>query len=88
MSAYSDGIDHLHKRAPPIWRSGLPRQRLWVEQNRAAVLAIAEMLMIRRTLDDAQEIDTIIATAPALARRADWARVIENAATFTAGSEG
>jgi hypothetical protein len=39
--------------------------------------------MIRRTLDDAQEIDTIIATAPALARRADWARVIENAACFT-----
>jgi hypothetical protein len=39
--------------------------------------------MIRRTLDDAQEIDAIIATAPALARRAKWIRVIENAASFT-----
>jgi len=67
---------------------GLAEAKALVEQNRAAVLAIAEMLMIRRTLDDAQEIDTIIATAPALARRADWARVIENAATFTAGLEG
>jgi hypothetical protein len=40
--------------------------------------------MIWRTLDDAQEIDTIIATAPALARRAEWARVLANAAEFSA----
>jgi hypothetical protein len=63
---------------------GLAEAKALIEQNRAAVLAIAEALMIRRTLDDPYEIDTIIATAPALARRAEWIRVIENAATFTA----
>jgi hypothetical protein len=62
---------------------GLAEAKALIIEYRAAVLAIAEALMIRRTLDDAQEIDTIIATAPALARRADWVRVIENAACFT-----
>jgi hypothetical protein len=62
---------------------GLAEAKALITERSAAVLAIAEALMIRRKLDDAQEIDTIIATAPALARRADWARVIENAACFT-----
>ena len=62
---------------------GLAESKALVTEHRAAVLAIAEALMVRRTLDDAQEIDTIIATAPGLARRAEWARVIENAACFT-----
>jgi len=50
------------------------------------VLAIAEALMIYRTLDAAM-IDTIIASAPERARRVDWAGVLENAAAFAAGLE-
>jgi hypothetical protein len=45
------------------------------------VLAIAEALMIHRTLDAAM-IDSIIAAAPERARRADWAGVMERAAKF------
>jgi hypothetical protein len=52
-------------------------------QHRAAVLAIAEALMIERTLN-AERIDTIIAAAPERARRADWALVERNAAAFAA----
>jgi hypothetical protein len=37
--------------------------------------------MIHRTLDS-EQIDTIIASAPERARRADWAKVVENAAGF------
>jgi hypothetical protein len=62
---------------------GLAEAKALIEQHRAAVLAIADALMIERTLN-AEQIDTIIAAAPERARRADWARVIENAANFTA----
>jgi hypothetical protein len=57
-----------------------------VIEHRAAVLAIAEALMIRRTLDDAQEIDTIIATVPA--RRAEWAQSFGKRGVLHAGLEG
>ena len=90
MSAYPDGVIVCSSEAAidAYLAFGLAEAKALVNEHRAAVLAIAEALMIRRTLDDPQEIDTIIATAPALARRAEWTRVIENAATFTAGLEG
>jgi hypothetical protein len=50
------------------------------------VLAIAEALMIDRTLDAAM-IDTNIAAAPEPARRVDWIEVTESAAHFTFGAE-
>jgi hypothetical protein len=57
-------------------------------QHRDAVLAVARALMIHRTLD-AVMIHKIIASAPERARRADWARVQQNAADFAArGLEG
>jgi hypothetical protein len=62
---------------------GLAEAKALIIEHRAAVWAIAEALMDHRTLD-AEQIDNIIASAPALARRAEWARVIENAASFTA----
>jgi hypothetical protein len=62
---------------------GLAEAKALIEQHRAAVWAIAEALMVERTLNS-EQIDTIIASAPVLARRAAWARVLENAATFTA----
>jgi hypothetical protein len=52
-------------------------------QHRAATLAIAEALMIYRTLDSTQ-IDDIIHAAPEHARRADWVKVLENATDFVA----
>jgi hypothetical protein len=51
-------------------------------QHRAAGLAIAEALMIERTLDS-EQIKTIIASAPERARRADWTKVTD----FAAGLE-
>jgi hypothetical protein len=42
--------------------------------------------MIERTLNS-EQIDNIIASAPAFARRAAWVRVLENAAEFATGSE-
>ena len=66
-------------RASPIFCDNL-------KTARAAVLAIAEALMIHRTLDAAM-IDTIIAAAPERARRADWRCVENNAAEFAAGLE-
>jgi hypothetical protein len=66
-------------------RFGAEEAKTLIEQHRAAVLAIAEALMVRRTLD-AEQIDTIIAAAPERARRAAWAKVLENAAGFAAGS--
>jgi hypothetical protein len=63
---------------------GLAEAKALIEQHRAAVLAIAEALMIERTLD-AERIDSIIASAPERARRVDWAKVLENAADFAAG---
>jgi hypothetical protein len=50
------------------------------------VLAIAEALMIDRTLDAAM-IDDIISRAPERARRVDWAGVMQSAAGFTFGAE-
>jgi hypothetical protein len=50
---------------------------LSIVQHRAAVLAIANALMIHRTLD-AVMIHKIIALAPERARRADWARTCAN----------
>ena len=59
-----------------------------IEAHRNAVLAVAAALIERRTLNG-DEIDEIIAAAVArdeldreVARRAQWARTIENAATF------
>jgi hypothetical protein len=50
---------------------------LSIVQHRAAVLTIANALMIHRTLD-AVMIHKIIALAPERARRADWARTCAN----------
>jgi hypothetical protein len=66
---------------------GLVEAKALITEHRAAVWAIAEALMIHRTLD-AEQIDTIIAAAPERARRIDWNGVLENAACFTAGLEG
>jgi hypothetical protein len=67
---------------------GLAEAKALIIQHRAAVLAIANALMICRTLD-AVMIHEIIARAPERARRADWARVQQSAADFAAhGLEG
>jgi hypothetical protein len=58
---------------------GLAEAKALILQHRAAVLAIAEGLMIERTLN-AEQIDSIIAAAPERARRADWVQVLESAA--------
>ena len=65
---------------------GLAEAKALIEQHRAAVLAIAEALMVHRTLD-AEQLDTIIASAPDRARRVDWAGVLENASEFAVGLE-
>jgi hypothetical protein len=66
----------------------LAEAKALISQHRDAVLAIAHTPMIRRTLD-AVMIHHIIASAPERARRADWARVQQNAADFAAhGLEG
>jgi hypothetical protein len=65
---------------------GLAEAKALITEHRAAVWAIAEALMVHRTLD-AEQIDTIIAAAPERARRIDWNGVLENAACFTAGLE-
>jgi hypothetical protein len=62
---------------------GLAEAKALVIEHRAAVWAIAESLMVHRTLDSTQ-IDDIIAAAPERARRAEWARVLENATEFVA----
>ena len=62
---------------------GLAEAKALILQHRAAVIAIAEALMIERTLNS-EQIDDIIASAPEHARRADWAKVLENAADFAA----
>jgi hypothetical protein len=66
---------------------GLAEAKALITEHRAAVWAIAEALMVHRTLDN-EQIDTIIAAAPERARRIDWNGVLENAACFTAGLEG
>lgn len=63
---------------------GAEEARALILRHRGAVLAIAEALLIHRTLDAAM-IDAIISRAPERARRADWAKVTENAAGFGAG---
>jgi hypothetical protein len=65
---------------------GLAEAKALITQHRAAVLAIAESLMVHRTLDSTQ-IDNIIAAAPERARRIEWNGVLENAASFTVGLE-
>jgi hypothetical protein len=62
---------------------GLAEAKALIIRHRAAVLAIANALMVHRTLD-AVMIHEIIASAPERARRADWARVEQNAADFAA----
>ena len=52
-------------------------------RHRDVVLAIANALMIHRTLD-AVMIHKIIASAPERARRVAWAKVQHSAADFTA----
>jgi hypothetical protein len=42
--------------------------------------------MVARILNSGQTV-TLIAVAAGLARRADWAKGVENAARFTGGSE-
>jgi hypothetical protein len=61
-----------------------------IDLHRTAVLAIAEALVSRRTLNG-EEIDQIIAAAHARdeltaekSRRAEWAKAVANAATFEA----
>jgi hypothetical protein len=67
---------------------GLTEAKALIIRHRAAVLAIANALMIYHTLD-AVMIHKIIASAPEYARRADWARVQQSAAEFAAhGLEG
>jgi hypothetical protein len=60
---------------------GLEEAKALISQHRAAVLAIAEALIVHRTLDGAM-IDSIIAAAPERARRADWAQTLANAQFF------
>jgi hypothetical protein len=68
--------------------SGLAETKTLISRHRVAVLAIANALMIHKTLN-AVEIHEIIASAPEHARRADWVRVQQSAADFTArGLEG
>jgi hypothetical protein len=61
----------------------LAEAKALIIQHRDAVLAIANALMVHRTLD-AVMIHKIIASAPERARRADWARVQQSAADFAA----
>jgi hypothetical protein len=63
---------------------GIAEAKALIEQHRAAVLAIAEALMVHGTLGSTQ-IDDIIHAAPEHARRADWAGVMEIAGAFAVG---
>jgi hypothetical protein len=63
------------------FKVGAEEAKALIVQHRAAVLPIAKALMAHRTLD-AEQIDTIIASAPERARRADWAKIVEKAAGF------
>jgi hypothetical protein len=65
---------------------GLAEAKALVTQHRAAVWAIAEALMIERTLNS-EQIDNIIGSAPERARRIEWNGALENAASFTVGLE-
>jgi hypothetical protein len=58
---------------------GLAEAKALIIRHRDAVLAIANALMLHRTLD-AVMIHEIIASAPEHARRADWELVEKNAA--------
>jgi hypothetical protein len=50
--------------------------KAFIMQHRAAVLAIAEALMIERTLN------SVIDAAPERMRRVEWAKVLKNSAGF------
>jgi hypothetical protein len=63
-------------------RFGAEEAKALIIRHRAAVLAIAEALMVHRTLDAAM-IDAIISRAPECARRADWCKVLARAAVFS-----
>jgi hypothetical protein len=66
---------------------GLAEAKALIVQHRPAVLAIAEALMIERTLN-AEQIDAIISAAPEHARRADWIKVLESAAGYATTASG
>ena len=67
---------------------GLTEAKALIIWHRAAVLAIANALMVHRTLD-AVMLHQIITLAPEIARRAEWARVQQSAVDFVArGLEG
>src|ERR1700681_638753 len=67
---------------------GLAEAKALIVRHRAAVLVIANALLIEQTLD-AVMIENIIARAPEHARRAAWRIVEKNAADLTAcGSNG
>jgi hypothetical protein len=59
----------------------LTEAKALIIRHRDAVLAIANALMIHRTLD-AVMIHRIVAVAPERARRADWVRTCANASLF------
>jgi hypothetical protein len=64
--------------------SGLAETKTLIIRHCDTVLAIANALMIHRTLD-AVMIHEIIALAPERARRADWARTCANASVLKLG---
>jgi hypothetical protein len=66
---------------------GLAEAKALIMQHRAAVLAIAQALLIARTLN-CEQIDAIIASAPEQARRVDWRNVLKSAADFAASEIG
>ena len=76
----------LRSTKPPIFGVRPTEAEALITQHRAAVLAIAEALMIHRTLDT-KRIDDIICVAPEQARRAGWRDVLTRAAEFSAVSE-
>jgi hypothetical protein len=67
--------------------SGLAEAKASIIRHRAAVLAIANALMVHHRLD-AVMIHEIIAGAPERVRPADWSLVERNAAAFVASTSG
>lgn len=66
---------------------GLAEAKALILRHRAAVLAIAQALLIARTLN-CEQIDGIIASAPEQARRVEWRNVLKSAADFAASVIG
>jgi hypothetical protein len=78
----------LNRSSPMASAVRPPEAKALIIRHRPAVLAIANALMIHRTLD-AVMIHKIIASAPEHARRAEWARVQLSAVDFAVqGFEG